>query len=123
MNTKFYSTLALKTKINPWVITGLADSEGSFIISIQTSENSSTKWKVKPSFSITLHKKDIEIIEHLRNTLGVGKIRVKGDTKRVEYIVESFKELIVIIEHFDQYPLVTAKSADYIFLKNLLWNY
>jgi len=113
---KTYSTLILKPKLNPWVITGLADSEGSFIISLQTSD-SNIKWKVKPSFSLTVHKKDIEILEKFKNTLGVGKIRIKGDTNRVEYIVESFKELPIIIEHFDSYPLITAKSSDYKLFK------
>ena len=28
-------------------------------------------------------------------------------------IVESFKDLQLIINHFDQYPLITAKKLDY----------
>jgi len=116
-NKKTYSTLILKPKLNPWVITGLADSEGSFIISLQTSDSTNTKWKVKPSFSLTFHKKDIEILEKILNTLGVVKLRIKGNTNRVEYIVESFKDLPIIIEQFDSYPLITAKSSDYKLFK------
>lgn len=112
-----YSTLSLNSKLNPWMITGLADSEGSFIISLQSNDNSKTKWKVKPSFSLALHKKDIAIIENLKNSLGIGKIRIKDDRNQVEFVVESFTELLVIIEHFDMYPLVTGKSSDYILFK------
>jgi LAGLIDADG endonuclease len=31
--------------------------------------------------------------------------------------VESFKNLQVIIEHFDKYPLITAKVSDYLIFK------
>jgi LAGLIDADG endonuclease len=56
-------------------------------------------------------------LEKIKNTLDIGKIRIKVNTTRVEYIVESFKELPVIIEHFNNYPLVTAKSSDYKLFK------
>jgi hypothetical protein len=36
---------------------------------------------------------------------------------KVYYRVESFKDLQVIIDHFDKYPLVTAKKLDYDLFK------
>ena len=38
----------------------------------------------------------------------------------MQYVVESFKELQVILEHFDRYPLVTAKVSDYLIFKECL---
>jgi len=48
--------------------------------------------------------------------LGVGKIHKHGKDS-VQYRVESIKELQVVINHFDKYPLVSAKIVDYILFK------
>lgn len=55
-------------------------------------------------------------MESLRQTLGVGKIHKHGK-ESVQYRVESTKELQVIIDHFDRYPLISAKVADYLLFK------
>jgi sRNA-binding regulator protein Hfq len=34
-----------------------------------------------------------------------------------EYRVESVKDLATIMEHFDKYPLITQKQADYLLFK------
>lgn len=36
------------------------------------------------------------------------------------YIVNSFKDLPIIIAHFDKYPLITQKQADYILYKRVI---
>jgi hypothetical protein len=36
----------------------------------------------------------------------------------VQYRVESLKDLAIIINHFDKYPLITKKQADYILFKS-----
>jgi hypothetical protein len=48
--------------------------------------------------------------------LGVGKVNIKESLK-VVYRVESFKELEVIINHFEKYPLVAAKFSDFLIFK------
>jgi len=45
----------------------------------------------------------------------VGKIRING-INSVEY--ESIKELQVIVDHFNIYPLVTAKASEFIIFKS-----
>ena len=64
----------LNFKINPWFLTGFTDAEGSFIIKIHSNEQLKTKWRVRPVFSITLHVKDLSLLENIQKTLGVGKI-------------------------------------------------
>ena len=61
---------------------------------------------------IKLHIKDIAILELIKNTLKVGKIRKNG-INSVQYTVESIKELQVIVDHFNKYPLVTEKASDF----------
>jgi hypothetical protein len=63
-----------------------------------------------------LHKKDLSILEDIKKTLNIGKIRKSG-VNCVQYVVESFKELQVIVNHFDNYPLVTAKVSDFLLFK------
>jgi len=55
-------------------------------------------------------------LEEIQLTMGVGKIHKHGKDS-LQYRVESIKELQVIVDHFDKYPLVTAKVADYILFK------
>jgi len=47
---------------------------------------------------------------------GVGKIHKHGKDS-VQYRVESIKELQKIVDHFDKYPLVSAKAVDYLLFK------
>lgn len=42
---------------------------------------------------------------------------IYSSNTKVYYRVESFKDLQVIIDHFDKYPLVTAKKLDYALFK------
>ena len=46
-----------------------------------------------------------------------GKINQKSNGTCV-YNVRSFKELSIIIDHFDKYPLLTQKQADYLLFKS-----
>jgi len=72
-----FSTLIKKPQLNFWFFTGFADAESSFVILIQPNNKYKTGWRVKPVFSITLHKKDTAILEDIRRTLGVGKVYIK----------------------------------------------
>lgn len=92
------------------------DAEGSFTTSIFTDDRRVTKWQVKPIFKISLHNKDIKILEALQRTWGVGNIHKHGEDS-IEFRVSSIKNLKVIINHLDQYPLITKKLADYLLFK------
>jgi hypothetical protein len=111
-----FTTLIQIPKINPWVLTGFADAEGCFTILVQPNNKYNTNYRVKAIFTIDLHKKDLELLENIKNAFGVGTVRVKAISK-IEFRVESVKELSVIINHFDKYPLVTKKISDYLIFK------
>ena len=87
-----------------------------FSIGIRPDAKLKIKWRVLPVFIIKLHKKDLSILEDIKKTLHIGKIRRSGENC-VQYVVESFKELQVIVNHFDNYPLVTAKVSDFLLFK------
>jgi hypothetical protein len=55
-------------------------------------------------------------LESIQRSLGVGKIYKHGKDS-LELRVSSLKNLRVVIKHFDKYPLITQKLADYILFK------
>lgn len=103
-------------KIDPHFLTGFVDAEGSFVLSITKSNNVKSGWVIKPRFKIHLHKKDLFVLEAIQNFIGVGKIYVTN-AGSVEYRVFSIKELKVVWDHFDKFPLISQKYGDYFLLK------
>ena len=74
---------------------------------------------MEPRFSLGLNKKDIEVLQQIHNYFGVGKIYKQG-SNAVQYSVRSIQELLVIIEHFDKYSLITQKQADYLLWRQVI---
>ena len=97
IDIRTFSTTISKSKINPWFLTGFADAEGCFAIKIQPNAKLKTKWRVRPVFSITLHLKDLPLLEAIQSYLRVGTISKSG-IKAVIIAVESNKEIPVLIK-------------------------
>lgn len=64
-------------------------------------------------FAIGLHKVDREVLEQIKSYFGVGDVSNSG-SNAVRFRVRSIEESLVIIKHFDKYPLITKKLADYL---------
>jgi hypothetical protein len=56
------------------------------------------------------------LLESIQKSLGVGKIYKHG-IDSLDYRVSSLKNIRVVINHLDRYPLITKKLADYILFK------
>jgi len=67
---------------------------------------------VKLFFEIHIHKKDLALLEQIQTFFGVGKVYTKNNDS-ISYLVTSVKDLQVIREHFNKYPLITKKRADF----------
>jgi len=102
---------------HPWFITGFTDAEGCFYINITKNNKYKTVWYVEICFQIGLNNKDRAILEQIKNYFGVGNIYILNENS-VLLIIKSPKELKVVIDHFDSYPLLTKKFEDYIFFKH-----
>lgn len=118
-HTKSSSSLHTPLELNPLFITGFTDGEGSFSISVRDIDKDTKKARVLYVFSIILHKKDHDILRSIQSTLGIGKIYKHGK-QGVQYRVESKKELLILIEHFDKYPLITKKGKDFLCFKKAI---
>lgn len=65
-------------------------------------------------FGINLHEKDLPLLEKIQSFFkGVGAIHRHGESS-FSYIVRSVSDLKIIIEHFESYPLITKKRANYL---------
>jgi len=103
--------------LDPNYITGFVDGEGSFSISISPKSLKEVNWEIRPSFSISQHKRNRGILFKIKEYFGCGWIRPNIKDKTYKYEVRSLKELETkIIPHFKKYPLQTDKKNDfYIF--------
>jgi len=112
-----YSNLPSTLNLNPWYISGFTDGEGCFMLTIIKDKKYKLGWRVVCRFVISLHKKDLKILNGIKDFFGVGTISFMGENA-AQYRVESLKDLVIIINHFNKYPLITKKQADYTIFKS-----
>jgi hypothetical protein len=120
--TRNFSTL--ESKLDPSYVTGFTDGEGSFILTIIKDNKYKSGWRVSCRFIISLHKKDLMLLNSIKNFFNTGNVFLMGKDAS-QYRVESLNGLAIIINHFDKYPLRTKKQADYMLFKlayNLIIN-
>ena len=124
---RYYSTKVVPTdtsqikesKLDPHFVSGFIDGEGSFSVVFIKDNSYKSGWQIKTSFSIGLHIKDFALLEEIKNFFCVGGISKKG-VNGIQYYVNSPKDLLVIENHLNNYPLLTQKQADFILFKSIL---
>lgn len=107
------SSDGIKGKLNPWFVTGFVDAEGSFAMSVFRSKTAAIGWTIEPSFSITMHVRDLELLNKIQLFFGLGQVHTKGENL-AQYRVRSREGLKVIIAHFVNYPLHTLKAIHFL---------
>lgn len=112
-----------KGKFNPWFISGFSDGESCFSIYIGNSKSNITGWSIKIIFQIQLHSKDLPLLLEIQSFFnGVGIINKESNRNMVNYRVTKIDDIVnVIIPHFDNYPLQSAKSIDYLLWKKCVF--
>lgn len=105
--------------LSPHWVTGFIDAEGCFTLGIESNPNYKTGWSVYIRFQIKLHVKDREILENMQTYFGTGRIN-KDKNNALAYVVTSIKDINKILQHLDNYPLITQKKADYILFKQIV---
>ena len=58
-------------------------------------------------------------MEQIQSYFGVGYIYNQG-SNAVQFNVKSIKKLEAVIKHFDRYPLITQKQADYLLFREVV---
>ena len=75
----------------------------------------------RSNFTINIHKKDVELLKLIQFYFGgVGRIG-RERNGCCEFRVSSLDQILTkIIPHFDKYPLITQKRADYLLFKEVI---
>ena len=69
-------------------------------------------------FQINLHVKDKVVLEVIKNSLRVGQI-YKSGPELIQLRVQSLQKFETVINHFQKFPLITKKRADFDLLKKV----
>lgn len=95
-------------------VTGFIDGEGSFSVSFNRRSKLVTGLEVRPSFSVSQHKRNEKILQRIRQYFDCGGIRFDRHDQTYKYEVRSLGDLWEkVIPHFRQYPLQTTKRLDF----------
>lgn len=114
-NNKFNDNNSL----DPNYISGFIDAEGCFHISILRNNNLKLGISVRAIFQISLHRKDQALIEKIRNFYGIGRVVIRSDNA-VVYEVHSIKDMQILLNHLEIYPLITDKWIDLQLFKQVV---
>lgn len=101
--------------IDPNYITGFTDGEGCFYFSIVENSNK-IGWRVKIGFTLVASNNPANLImlKNVRDFFGVGIVKVTSNPNVLVYLVENFKDCLILREHFLNYPLLTYKSVHFL---------
>src|SRR6476620_10384369 len=95
-------------------ISGYADGEGCFSISIAPRATLAVGWEVRPSFSVSQNGDRAEVLHALQSYFGCGSIRPDRSDKTLKWETRKLDELVErVIPHFKRYPLLSAKRLDF----------
>lgn len=96
-----------------WFI-GFCDAESSFSINPVVNSENFIK-KITFMFSIELHKDDLNVLEDIKNYLGIGRVRQYKD--KCIFSVTNAQGTYKLISIFDEYNLNSTKHLDYLLFK------
>ena len=68
-----------------------------------------------------MHLRDILLITKVKDFFGgIGSIHINQPLKKVNYSVDSIQDLTKLIAHFENYPLLSQKGADFYLFKQII---
>jgi hypothetical protein len=101
-------------QLNPWFVTGLVEGEGCFSVSFSFRKKLKVGIETRPSFSIWLNQRDLDLLKQVHRYFGCGAIRYSKSDRTYKYESRSISDLTRrIVPHFERYPLVGAKRKDF----------
>lgn len=81
------------TYLNPLFGVGLTDAEGSFGVIITKDVSRPLGFVISISFEIGLNKKDLDLLNKVKNTLGVGNIYFNKDDNLYKFKVSNITDI------------------------------
>ncbi len=107
--------------LHPWFVTGLVEGEGTFSVSFSRRRRLKVGIETRPSFSVTLHRRDLALLKALRAYFGCGAIRYSRRDGTYKYEVRSVADLVRhILPHFERFPLQGSKAQDFEYFAQIV---
>ena len=98
--------------LDPWYVTGLAEGEGCFCVSLAIRAKLRVGLEVRPSFSLSLNERDLELLGGLQAFFGCGWIRESKSDRTFKYEARSIGDLTSkILPHFERFPSGDARPG------------
>jgi LAGLIDADG endonuclease len=114
--------LRMRSDAGPWhsceflsaYISGYADGEGCFTISISPRAKLLVGWEVRPSFSVSQNGDRAEVLHVIQAYFGCGSIRPDRSDKTLKWETRRLDDLVDrVIPYFERYPLLSGKRLDF----------
>jgi LAGLIDADG endonuclease len=95
-------------------ISGYADGEGCFTVSIAPRATLAVGWEVRPSFSVSQNGDRAEVLHALQAYFGCGSIRPDRSDRTLKWETRRLDDLVGrVIPHFIRCPLLSGKRLDF----------
>src|SRR6266550_1971910 len=95
-------------------ISGYADGEGCFTVSIAPRARLKVGLEVRPSFSVSQNRDRAEVLHALEAYFGCGTIRPDRSDKTLKWETRKLDDLVErVVPHFVRFPLLSGKQLDF----------
>jgi LAGLIDADG endonuclease len=112
--SKTRAAYGARVPLDPWFVSGLTEGEGCFCIALALRKKLRTGLEVRPSFSLSLNEKDLELLRDLQMFFGCGWIRESKTDRTFKFEARSVGDLLdPIIPHFERHPLRGNKAKSF----------
>jgi LAGLIDADG endonuclease len=109
-----------RVPLDPWFVSGLTEGEGCFCVSFARRSKLRTGLEVRPSFSLSLNEKDLELLKDLQAFFGCGWIRESKADRTFKYEARSVENLLdPIMPHFERHPLRGSKAKSFVAFRDV----
>jgi hypothetical protein len=103
-----------RVPLDPWFVTGLTEGEGCFCVSFAVRPKLRAGLEVRPSFSLSLNEKDLELLKDLQAFFECGWIRESKTDRTFKYEARAVEDLLdPILPHFERHPLRGSKARSF----------
>jgi hypothetical protein len=100
--------------LDPWYVTGLTEGEGCFCVSFAVRAKLRTGLEARPSFSLSLNRKDRPLLQDLQRFFECGWIRESRSDRTFKFEVRSASDLRdFVVPHFEAFPLSGDKARSF----------
>lgn len=104
----------VRVPLDPWFVSGLTEGEGCFCIALALRTKLRTGLEIRPSFSLSLNEKDLELLRDLQAFFGCGWIRESKSDRTFKYEARSVVDLLdSSVPHFERHPLRGSKANSF----------